>query len=94
MCKTDNLSLKGMFLKTDHEIPLNVPVRVTVYHSGKSSLNVDAKVVRKEARKGVGLEISALNATTFAQLRDIVATNSANPGKVMQETYTMLGCIQ
>ena len=29
MGNTDNLSLRGMYLKTDHEIPLNTPVNVT-----------------------------------------------------------------
>ena len=93
MGNTDNLSLRGMYLKTDHEIPLNTPVNVTVYHSSHSSLKFNANVVRREAN-GVGLQINNLNANTFAQLRDIVATNSNNPNQVMQETYSMLGCIQ
>jgi len=92
MGNTDNLSLRGMYLKTDHEIPLNTPVDVTVYHSSHSSLKFNANVVRREAN-GVGLQINNLNANTFAQLRDIVATNSNNPRQVMQETYQMLGCI-
>ncbi|MEI6701938.1 MAG: PilZ domain-containing protein [Deltaproteobacteria bacterium] len=92
-CNTDNLSLRGMYLKTDHQVPLNTPVNVTVYHSSHSSFKFNANVVRKEAN-GVGLQINNLNATSFAQLRDIVAKNSINSEKVMQETYKMLGCIQ
>jgi len=92
MCNADNLSLRGMYLKTDHKVPLNTPVNVTVYHSSRSSLKFNANVVRKEAN-GVGLQINNLNANTFAQLRDIVATKSNNPSQVMQETFSMLGCI-
>jgi hypothetical protein len=92
MCNTDNLSLRGMYLKTEHEIPLNTPVNVTLYHSNQSSLKVNAKVVRRE-ESGVGLLIDRLNANSFAQLRDIVADNSNNRGAVMQETYKMLQCI-
>ena len=93
MCNTDNLSLRGMYLKTDHDIPLNVPVHVTVYHASQSSLKVNAMVVRKEAN-GVGLEINSLNSDSFAQLRDIVADKSNNYGKMIQETLSMLKCIQ
>jgi hypothetical protein len=32
-------------------------------------------------------------ADSFAQLRDIVAQNSRDPGMVMQETFGMLECI-
>jgi hypothetical protein len=92
MGNTDNLSLRGMYLKTDQEIPLNTPVNVTVYHTNQSSLKFNANVVRKEA-SGVGLQINNLNANSFAQLRDIVATSSNSPGKVIQETYSMLKCI-
>jgi hypothetical protein len=92
MCNTDNLSLRGMYLKTDHDIPLNVPVHVTVYHSNQASLKVNAKVVRREG-DGVGLQIHNLNVNSFVQLRNIVTENCREQGAVMQETFKMLKCI-
>lgn len=92
LCNTDNLSLHGMYLKTDHDIPLNIPVNVTVYHSNQASLKVNAKVVRREGT-GVGLQINNLNVNSFVQLRNIVTENSSDKGSVMQETFKMLKCI-
>lgn len=92
LCNTGNLSLRGMYLKTDHEIPLNIPVHVTVYHSSQASLKLNAKVVRKEGN-GIGLQINNLNVNTFVQLRNIVTENSSDKGEVMRETFKMLKCI-
>lgn len=89
---TDNISLRGIYLKTDHEIPLNIPVHVTVYSSSQTSLKFNAEVVRRE-EGGVGLQINNLNVNSFVQLRDIVYEQSNDQGKVMQETYKMLKCI-
>jgi PilZ domain-containing protein len=89
MCNTDNLSLHGMYLKTYHDLPLNVPVHVTVHHSSQSSFKVNAHVVRKEAN-GVGLKITSLNAKSFAQLRDIVAEKCDDYMKVLTETLSMV----
>ena len=91
-CKTDNLSLRGMYLKTERDIPLNLPVQVTVYHTGKSSLKFNASVVRKESN-GIGLQIDNMQVDSFALLRDIVAQYSLHPGQIMQETFGMLKCI-
>ena len=92
MCNTGNLSLHGMYLHTDHDLPLDVPVHVTVYNSKQSSLMVNAKVVRKEAN-GVGLQITNLNVNSFVQLRDIVTDKSKDYMKVLTETLSMLNCI-
>lgn len=92
ICNTGNMSLRGMYLKTEHEIPLNIPVIVTVYHANQPSLKVNAKVVRKE-EKGVGLQISNLNVNSFVQLRTIISEHSDDGGVIMRETYKMLKCI-
>jgi hypothetical protein len=92
-CHTGNLSLHGMYLKTEYDLPLNMPVKVTVYDSNQSSFKVNAKVVRKE-KSGVGLQINDLNVKSFVQLRDIVFKNSTDFGKVMQESIKVLKCIQ
>jgi hypothetical protein len=77
-CKTHNLSLRGMYLKTKYSIPLNTPVNVTVYNSMQPPIKISGKVVRKEA-SGVCLEISNMNSKTFAQLRDIVLSKVMMP---------------
>ncbi|MEI6825716.1 MAG: PilZ domain-containing protein [Desulfuromonadales bacterium] len=92
LCDIDNMSLHGMHLKTDHDIPLNVPVNVTVYHSSQAPLKVSAKAVRKEAN-GVGLQISNLNVNSFVQLRNLITEHCSDKGAVMQETFKMLKCI-
>jgi hypothetical protein len=81
-----------MYLNTEREIPLNIPVQVTVYNSNLSSLKLNAKVVRKSDH-GVGLQINNLNVNSFVQLRNIVTENSEDKGAVMQETFKMLKCI-
>lgn len=91
-CNTGNLSLRGMFLKTEHEIPIDIPVHVTIYDSNLSSLKVNARVVRRES-SGVGLSINYLDVNTFVQLRKIVTNYSKDPGSVTQETFKMLKCI-
>jgi len=91
-CNTGNLSLRGLFLKTDHEIPLNIPVHVTVYKSNQESLRVNAQVIRKDDT-GVGLKISYLDVNSFVQLRKIITECTNDPGAVTQETFKMLKCI-
>ena len=88
-CNTDNLSLCGMCLKTGQEIPLNIPVQVTVYNSNMTSFKVTAKVVWSEENE-VGVKIDNLEVNSFVQLFNIVTDISQDQGIVMQETFKML----
>ncbi len=92
ICSINNMSLHGMYLTTEHEIPLNTLVHVTVYHSSLPSLRVHARVIRRE-QNGVGLEINNFNVNSFVKLRNIVTEYSSNKGAIMQETYKVLNCI-
>ena len=91
-CHTNNLSLRGIYLDTDYEIPLDIPVHVTVFHQNQPAFKVNAKVIRKEGN-GVGLQIHNLNVNSFVKLRKIITDNSADQVAVMQETFKMLKCI-
>ena len=88
-CDIKTLSLQGMFLKTDHFIPLNAQVNITVYLSGQSTFDVTAKVVSTEP-DGVCVKIDSLSINSFSQLRDIVSVNSNDYEKVIQETFGMV----
>lgn len=89
ICTTSNLSLRGMYLRTGLDVPVNVPVNVTVYHADRSSFKVNATVVWQGDR-GIGIQITGLNIDSFARLRDIIATKSKDQGTVLQETFKML----
>jgi hypothetical protein len=89
---TGNLSLRGMYLKTGYEIPLDIPAHVTVYNSDLSSFKVNARVVWR-GKSGVGLQITDLDVDSFVQLRSIIAEKYKDQGAILQETYKMLKSI-
>lgn len=87
-----NMSLQGLFIKTDEDIPLKTPVEITVYHSPNSSFNFNADVVRCEDT-GIGIQIKKMDVHSFVYLRDAVATQCNDLDLLMRETYKMAGCI-
>jgi hypothetical protein len=89
ICNADNVSLHGLFLKTDQEIPLDIPVDVTVYQSILAPITVSARVVRRGVN-GVSVQIDNLSIGSFVQLRNIVSENSTDQQKIMQETFNIL----
>jgi len=87
-----NMSLQGLFIKTDQEIPVNDPVEVTVYYSHNSSINLHASVVRRE-ENGIGMQINRMDVLSFVHLRDVVAMQCNDQNLIMRETYKMADCI-
>lgn len=87
-----NVSLQGLFIKTEHEIPLNIPVEVTVYHTPATSIHLSANVVRREGN-GVGMQIKDLDVNSFVHLRNAVAQKCNDHELLLRETYKMAGCI-
>jgi hypothetical protein len=88
-CNADNFSLRGVYLKTKHKIPLNVPVKVTIYHSNLTAIKLNAAVVRNE-ENGVGMQITNVTASSFVKLRNIIIDNTNDPNVALLEMYKML----
>lgn len=87
-----NISLQGLFIRTDQEIPLNAKVEVTVYHAPNSSIYLQAYVVRRE-KAGIGMQINRMDVNAFVHLRDTVAMHCNDHDLILLETYKMAGCI-
>lgn len=87
-----NMSLQGLFIKTDQPVPLRADVEITVYHPHNSSFSLLANVVRCE-KNGIGIQIQKMDANSFARLRDVVAMQCNDLDLIMRETYQMTGCI-
>lgn len=90
--KVDNLSLKGMFIKTIEKIVLNDLVEIKIHLAGTTSdleINLQGKVVRTTA-DGIGIQFEKVDLDSFIHLRNIVAYNSGDEDKVMNEFFSFI----
>jgi hypothetical protein len=92
-CDIKNVSLQGLYIKTDQELPLNTTVEITVYHSPVSSFRLNANVVRSD-NIGLGMQIKQIDAHSFVRLQDVVAKHSNDQDLIMRETHRMARCIK
>ena len=87
-----NMSLQGVYIKTNQEIPLNSTVELTVYRPPNSSFRYHASVVRCDDT-GLGMQLKGMDVNSFVHLRDIVALQCNDHDLVTSETYRMSSCI-
>ena len=92
ICNTVNVSLCGLYLKTDQKIAVDTPVNITVYLSSHASIKLSACVVRKDT-DGICVQINSLDNNSFEHLRTIVAANSTGQENIMQDNYGKLECV-
>lgn len=88
----DDLSLKGMFIRTSMTIPTSEPVHVTMNVYPYTGIELDARVVRS-GEDGVGLEINRMAVESFVRLRDLIMHRATDPDVVMNEVYKVVSCI-
>lgn len=87
--EVENLSLKGMFVRTKEKLQPADMVETTIYLTGTSnpldiSVNIKGRVIRTE-ENGIVLEFKEMDLDSFAQLKNIIAYNNGNADKVMDE---------
>jgi len=94
----EDLSLKGLFLKTEasqRSIQIGQKVKVTIRFSGTTSnlsVDVQGKVVRL-TQEGLGIEFTDMEFDSFVYLRNVVAYNAGDEDVIMDEfshTFTDL----
>lgn len=81
---SSNLSVKGIFVKTDEKIPVDAQCAVKIYFSGTSvplCLSVAGTVVRSEPT-GIAIAFNGIDLDSYAELRNIVRYNSQDPDAV------------
>ncbi|MFZ3209096.1 MAG: PilZ domain-containing protein [Geobacteraceae bacterium] len=87
-----NMSLKGLFVNTTQEVPLNTALDITVYHLPNHSIRLHAVVVRCE-ETGIAMQIKDMDVHSFAHLRDIIAMQCNDQDLIIRETYKMASTI-
>lgn len=88
--RIENISLRGLFIQSCQEIPLNSQVEVSVHQTRDSSLDLKATVIRKEDN-GVGMIINKMDLQLLVYLRNLITEKSGNQERVALETKLMVG---
>jgi len=76
-----DLSLKGIYVKTDDDIPVGTECVVKISLSGTTEnlpLKMRGTVVRKEL-SGIGISFTSMDIDSYTHLKNVVRYNSADP---------------
>jgi len=90
-CEIMEISLRGLFIKTEAKIPVNRPVYLNASYF-KKDFHFPATVIY-EKDQGLGLKINEIDLFSFIQLRELIASKIEDPDAVLQETIIMADLI-
>ena len=86
--KVNNLSLRGLYIKTSHYLPENKPVEVTIHHSSGSPIHLHATPVHS-GDEGAGMKINQVDSVSFVYLKEVILSKCYDPGFGHNETCTV-----
>jgi len=81
---SSDLSLNGIFVNTDHKIPLQSPCRVKILLSGLKPplfLEMEGRIVRTDA-SGIAITFESMDLDSYTHLKNIVRYNVSDPDDV------------
>jgi len=76
-----DLSLNGIYLKTDDDVPVGAECAIEISLFGMTEallLKMQGIIVRKEM-SGIGISFNSMDLDSYAHLKNIVRYNSADP---------------
>ena len=82
-----DLSLHGLYLATDQQLPIGTPVEITIYLSATIDpvvINVSGTVARLMPG-GIGCSFDKMDVDSFAHLRSVISYQGGDETKVMAE---------
>ena len=88
----ENLSLKGMFLKTTEEVEDNREISIKIFLTGSSTqltIDLDGTVLRHESG-GLAIRFQKIDIDSFIHLRNVVAYNQGSADEIMKEFFHFL----
>lgn len=86
--EVENLSLKGLFVRTDQKIPLHDKVDVAMFFHGSTSelsFSLEANVVRT-TEEGIGLNFRKIDIDSLVR-SDVAAAAGGDRQQVIEEFY-------
>ncbi len=84
-----DISLRGLYIETDRELPEGASCEVEILLTGTSSnlfIKVQGRVARRE-RKGLGIEFESIDPDSYFHLRNLLLYNTEDPELIEQEEH-------
>ncbi len=78
---SSNISLSGVYVKTDKTVPLHTPCQVVLYLSGTTepmALTMSGHVARKDAG-GFAVNFESMDLDSYSTLKQILRFNTGDP---------------
>ncbi len=88
-CKVINLSMTGILLQTDANIPKNEKMKINIMMEGSTSkltISLDGVVVRN-GKSEIAAEFKSIDLDSFIHLKNIIVYNEGDEEKIMKEFY-------
>lgn len=85
--EVSDVSLHGLYMETEEQLPVGTPVEVTIYLSATPEpivINVKGTVARL-VPGGIGCSFDKMDVESFAHLRSIISYQGGDESKVMAE---------
>ena len=85
----ENLSLKGLFLKTSEKIKDDQDVTIKIFLTGISSrlsIALDGSVLRSE-KSGLAIKFKKIDIDSFIHLKNVVSYNQGDSDAIMNEFF-------
>jgi len=82
-----DVSLHGLYLATDQQIPIGTPVEITIYLTMELDpvvINVSGTVARLMSG-GIGCSFDKMDVDSFAHLRSVIAYQGGDDARAMAE---------
>jgi hypothetical protein len=82
-----DVSLHGLYLETDQQIPIGTPVEITIYLSATVEpvvINVSGTVARLMPG-GIGCSFDKMDVDSFAHLRSVISYQGGDETRVLAE---------
>jgi|PlaIllAssembly_1097288.scaffolds.fasta_scaffold22320_2 hypothetical protein len=90
--EVENLSLQGMLAKVEEHLPVGEEIDITIYLTGVSPqipVNLQGEVIRC-TEEGLAIRFAKMNTDSFIHLRNIMAHNTGDSGKVIDELFNFI----
>jgi hypothetical protein len=85
----ENLSLKGLYLKTSEKINDDEEISIKIFLTGSSSrlsIDLDGTVLRSE-NDGMAIKFKKIDIDSFIDLKNVVSYNQGDTDEIMDEFF-------